>query len=142
MQYNPVITSDGNNGAMIAWTDQRSGDYFDVYAMRVDQYGNIPPANVTENPSLRYLAQNYPNPFNPSTRIEYSLEASSRVSLRIYDCSGRLIRTLVDGCRERGAHSEFWDGRGEDGRSMSSGIYFYHLVAGHYSETKKMILLK
>jgi C1A family cysteine protease len=88
------------------------------------------------------LAQNYPNPFNPYTEIKYEIPASCRVRLKIFDVSGRLIRTLVDGHREKGRHSELWDGREENGRPVASGIYFYRLETGRYSETKRMVLLR
>ncbi len=88
------------------------------------------------------LRQNYPNPFNPSTKIVFSLARSSRVSLSIYDVTGRLIRVLLDERWESGKHQITWDGRSADGREVSSGIYFYRLVAGDFVQTRKMVLLR
>ena len=88
------------------------------------------------------LVQNYPNPFNPYTFIKYEIPVPCRVRLKIFDVSGRLIRTLVDGHRNEGRYSELWDGRDTGGRSVASGIYFYRIEAGRYSETKRMVLLR
>lgn len=88
------------------------------------------------------LSQNQPNPFNPTTTIRFSLPASEEVGLAIYAADGKLVRTLVDGVRERGAHSATWDGRDMAGNPVSSGVYFYRLTAGKFNESKKMVLLK
>lgn len=88
------------------------------------------------------LSQNYPNPFNPVTMIDYSLREQSPVTLRIYDVSGRLVRTLVDGIKAAGPHKECWDGMNGLGKTVASGIYFYRMDASGFSETKKMILLR
>ncbi|MBI3873137.1 MAG: carboxypeptidase regulatory-like domain-containing protein [candidate division Zixibacteria bacterium] len=88
------------------------------------------------------LAQNYPNPFNPSTQISYSLKADGRVRLEIVNILGQNIRTLVEGFRSRGAYSEIWDGRDDQGSGVPSGIYFYRLVQDDHSLVRKMVLLK
>ncbi len=94
-----------------------------------------------DNPPL-FLSQCYPNPFNPSTTIRFSLDSSRQVSLKIFDISGRLIRTLVDGRQKSGEHIEIWNGTDSQGNRVASGVYFYRLEAGSYVETKKMVLLK
>jgi flagellar hook assembly protein FlgD len=83
-----------------------------------------------------------PNPFNPITRIEFELAAAGRVEIAIYDVSGRLVRTLLDEHRRAGGHSVTWDGRDGAGSAVASGIYFYSLNAGTFSQTKKLILMK
>jgi hypothetical protein len=89
------------------------------------------------------LQQNVPNPFNPSTTIAYEVpEGGAQVSLQIFDVSGRLVRTLVDGHETSGSKSVTWDGRDEDGRPVSSGIYFSRMTAPEFSESAKMILMK
>ena len=94
-------------------------------------------------PKTVSLYQNVPNPFNPTTVIRYDVPAGSGVvSLRIYDVTGALIRTLVDGTVTPGHKSATWDGRDARGNQVSSGIYFYRLVAGSTTLTKKMVLLK
>jgi|GEM_PF-2762559 len=89
------------------------------------------------NPTEYYLAQNYPNPFNPTTNIEFRIANFEFVSLKVYDALGREIANLINEEKQPGTYSvEF------DGSSLSSGIYFYQIVAGSYNEVKKMILIK
>jgi hypothetical protein len=88
------------------------------------------------------LEQNMPNPFNPTTTIRYSLAADVNVSLMVYDVAGRRVRTLVNGDQRANAYRVTWDGLNDNGERVSSGMYFYKLVAGTYTQTKKMILLK
>jgi len=88
------------------------------------------------------LHQNYPNPFNPITTIEYSLEARSYVSLRVYNVAGQLEKILVEGIQEMGRYRLGWDGRDSQGRSLASGVYFCLLETDSFSQTRKMILLR
>jgi len=83
-----------------------------------------------------------PNPFNPSTDIRFSLPRDTRVSLRIYDVSGRLVRTLLDGERAAGPHSERWDGRNDRGQGTASGVYYIRLMAGTETSIKPMTLVR
>jgi hypothetical protein len=94
------------------------------------------PGLVTE------LRGNYPNPFNPETTISYSLKEATPVSIGIYNVKGQLVRTLVSEAKEAGSHSVVWNGRDNDNRSVSSGVYFYKMSAGKYSSTRKMIMMK
>ena len=89
------------------------------------------------------LEQNYPNPFNPSTTIRFSLPVRERVSLKIYDMTGREVRTLLNG-EERpvGASEVVWDGRNSAGQTVASGVYFYTLSWGNFFKTNKMTLVK
>ncbi len=86
----------------------------------------------------------YPNPFNPTTTIKYSIADAGRVSLRIYNAAGQLVRTLVD--EEQSPRPEgfaaTWDGLGNRGEAVASGVYFYKLTAKEFSQTKKMVFLK
>ena len=92
-------------------------------------------------PSL-WLGQNHPNPFNPSTLIRYSVPAASGVTLRIYDVSGRVVRTLADSNHPAGDYERAWDGRDEHGTAVAAGVYFYRLSTGAQTLTRKMILVK
>jgi hypothetical protein len=106
--------------------------------------------NSTEEPTgadpLAYeysLSQNYPNPFNPTTTIRYTVRDRAQVSLNVYNVAGQLIRTLVNESKSPGqVHTAIWDGRNDAGVTVSSGVYFYKLVAGDYVQTRKMVLLK
>ena len=95
-----------------------------------------------EIPKSFHLSQNCPNPFNLSTIIKYSLKKTSYVSLKIYNIRGELVKTLVDHKQKPGTHQKIWDGKNQTGKEAAGGIYFYKLVAGEQSQTKKMILLK
>ncbi len=88
------------------------------------------------------LEQNSPNPFNPQTAIRFSLDSRQSVKLAVYDVNGRLVRMLENGVKEVGTHSVTWDGRDNAGATVSSGVYFYRLEAGKFSQTKKMVMLK
>ncbi len=91
----------------------------------------------TEVPSKYALNQNYPNPFNPTTNISYMIPKSSQVSLKVYDIKGQLISTLYEGTQNAGIYlTQF------DGSKLASGIYFYKLEAGDYSEVRKMTMIK
>jgi hypothetical protein len=88
-------------------------------------------------PTTTGLHQNYPNPFNAETNISFSLAEAGDVSLNVYDLSGRLVTTLVDGQMEAGEHVVSWDAS-----SVSSGVYFLRLATADFSATKTMNLLK
>ncbi len=83
------------------------------------------------------LEQNFPNPFNPTTTIQYSLPQRSNVTLKVYDVLGNEVATLVNEEKGRGIYSVNFDAS-----QLASGIYFYHLQAGFYVQTRKMILIK
>jgi len=88
------------------------------------------------------LEQNYPNPFNPSTEISFSLPAPSSVRLVVVNMLGQEVAVLAEGSLRAGWHSVTWDGRTTGGRPVASGLYLYHLQAGEFSESRKMMLLK
>jgi beta-glucanase (GH16 family) len=84
-----------------------------------------------------------PNPFNPSTTIAYDLPERSTVDLVVYDTAGRVVRTLVAAENvAAGRHEVVWNGRDDDGRPTASGVYFCRLVAGGYSETRRITLIR
>ena len=125
--------------------------YYKVSA--IDVHGNesdcavLRPEDVTgaetpDVPEASYLSQNFPNPFNPATRIAFGLEAPANVRLRVYDAAGRLVRTLSDGSRSAGHYTEIWDGRNARGELVASGVYFYRLEVGPFTQTRKMILAR
>ena len=88
------------------------------------------------------LEQNYPNPFNPSTIIRYSIVSPSIVTLKIYDILGREVKTLVNQEQNNGTYEVNWNGDNEFGNKVSTGVYFYKIDAGTYSDVKKMLLIK
>lgn len=110
--------------------------------------GNIVPEPTGIDPDLgpelvNALETNYPNPFNPVTTIRYSIREKAHVSLRIYNAAGQLVRTLVDQAQSPSDVKPIaWDGTNGAGQTVSSGVYFYKLVANDFVKTRKMVLLK
>ncbi len=88
------------------------------------------------------LLQNFPNPFNRGTQIRFRLPQACHVSLRIYNQTGRLVRTVVSGTLDAGEHRLVWDGLDDSGTPLPSGVYVARLTAGDYHEAKKMLLLR
>jgi hypothetical protein len=93
-------------------------------------------------PAAFSLEQNIPNPFNPTTTIHFTLPARLQVKLSVFDVRGRRLTTLVDREMPAGLSSIKWDGRDLRGSQVSTGVYFYRIVAGSYVETRKMVMLK
>jgi hypothetical protein len=93
-------------------------------------------------PTEYSLSQNYPNPFNADTHIEFTLAQPGHTTLKIYNTTGQLVRTLVNEDLAATRHKVRWDGRNEYGQVVSSGIYFYRLASGKFAEMKKMSFLR
>ena len=101
-------------------------------------YGSTTGVSETTNtPDKFVLTQNYPNPFNPSTKISYTIPQGANVRLKVYDVTGREVKTLVDEFQSKGNYNINFNAS-----DLPSGIYFYRLTAGNFANTKKMILLK
>jgi len=133
-------TTTETNDYSFADNDILSGKYF--YRLKqIDFDGSFEYSDVVEVeiniPTAFSLSQNYPNPFNPSTRIEYSIPSDGFVSLTIHNTIGQEVSTLVNENQSAGKYSITFSAE-----SLPSGLYFYTLQNGIYSETKKMLLLK
>ncbi len=114
-----------------------STNYNVQQAMKTSLTGATGIVNQNSTPLNYSLSQNYPNPFNPTTNFSFSIPKSGNVSLKFYDVLGNEIETYLDGFINAGSYSvEF------DGSRLASGVYFYKLDAGNFSETKRMILSK
>lgn len=97
----------------------------------------VNPLVKTSLPTEYSLQQNYPNPFNPSTVINYSLPVEGFVSLKVFDVLGREIATLVNEPLNAGVHQIEWNAG-----NQPSGVYYYRLQAGTFTDTKKLLLTK
>ncbi len=139
-----------------------TGEDFTVISLRRDVGVQQKPEARSKTPEAR-LGQNFPNPFSHTTTITYHLtrrhgdagmgrlgsriqDQGSQITLAVYDLSGRLVRTLLD---QPSSHPTIqlsqevvWDGRDEEGRRVSTGVYFYRLTAGRFSDTKRMVLMR
>jgi tetratricopeptide (TPR) repeat protein len=98
--------------------------------------------HTNQVPTCTQLYNNYPNPFNPTTNICFDLASASRVSLNIYNIKGQKVYKLVDDYLEADKYRYQWDSINNNGRQVSSGVYFYQLRTMDYTKTCKMLLLK
>jgi hypothetical protein len=93
-------------------------------------------------PFTTQLKRAYPNPFNPSTMICFDVAQQERVIIEVFNAKGQKIKTLFDQIANPGSHQVLWDGTDSNSRKSSSGIYFYRMTAGKYTETHKMLMMK
>jgi glucose/arabinose dehydrogenase len=140
--FNDTITSHSKISTLVGTTLIQHTDGY-IYLCRFN-VGSIvkllpDPLGINNNsvPSDFWLEQNYPNPFNPYTAIKYNTGRESFVSVKIYDITGKEIAVLVNENKQQGSYEVVWNAA-----SYPSGIYFYRLTAGEFSEEKKMVLIK
>ncbi|MBU1101626.1 MAG: SBBP repeat-containing protein [Bacteroidetes bacterium] len=115
----------------------------DIFIIKMDE--DFSPVSSMGEPELDRdfrLMNNYPNPFNPSTLISFSLEKSSHVKLDVFNSLGEHIVNLIDNDLNAGDHTSNWNGKSSSREMANSGIYFYRLTSGNYSEVRKMVLQK
>ena len=125
--------------AKIKISDINNPQTFDVSdsVFSIEKISGVEEYNLNGAPVKFALSQNYPNPFNPSTNIYYSVPKRSFVTLQVYNILGKIVTTLVNGVREAGNYNINFNGS-----SLQSGVYFYRITAGSFTDTKKFILLK
>lgn len=169
--YNDVWLIKTNGSGDTLWTATYGGIYWDVgksvdqtndggyiiggdyYATGTNSYdfwlikiapdpNDVGPQNLYYIPKSLILKQNYPNPFNPVTKIIYIIPKLNFVKLKVYDVLGNEITTLVNEEKPAGEYNVEFNSHSDEGRNLSSGIYFYQLRAGEFIQTKKMILIK
>ena len=140
-QCQPVIAPLGDQQTLVAWIDHRAqADFldFDLYMQSlnistVTSVGHPP----TANPNACSLNQNYPNPFNPATTISFTIPQAGQTSLVIYDLLGRTVQTLMNSPLAAGDYHIQWNAE-----ALPSGVYFYRLTSGEFTDVKKTVLLK
>lgn len=121
-KYNYYVTGGGNSGNVFHTTNGGS--------VGVEENTGIIPDKFS-------ILQNYPNPFNPSTSIRYNVPSWSQIILKVYNINGKEIAELVNEIKSQGSYEVKFDGI-----NLPSGIYYYKLISGDFSETKKMLLIK
>ena len=128
-------SANGNDGTVIdaLW---REGVLLN-YPTAVDKT-----ASQVTRPQKYRLYANYPNPFNPHTSIQFELPQAVQIKLKVYDVTGKLVTTLVNGIKGSGIHVVEWGGIDSSGLKVSSGVYFYKIEAKDFCGSKKMLLLK
>lgn len=141
-QRRPAILSDGGGGAIVAWEDFRNGNT-DIFAMQVGADGTIP-TGVGDAPraSAVALTSNYPNPFSTRTTFGLHLSVDADVVVDVYDVAGRRVRHAELGRLSAGSRAMPFDGAGDDGRYLPSGIYFYRVSANGTTVTQKMVIAR
>ncbi|MDD2331054.1 MAG: FlgD immunoglobulin-like domain containing protein, partial [Candidatus Cloacimonetes bacterium] len=103
---------------------------------------NYPEINPPELPRTTALLSAYPNPFNPLTSLPYQLEKGADVRMDVFNSKGQLVRSFQASHPQGGIYNFYWDGRDQDGRAVTSGIYFYHMSSGNYKAARKVVLMK
>jgi hypothetical protein len=139
------LDTDSNN-VYVEWTDHRNGHTSNSYIATATR---LLPSGVEEKPTgnpwvnHRFeLAPSRPNPVVRGTELAFSLEQPAQASLKVYDLTGKLVRTLVDGSLAAGSHNARWDTRDESGRPVASGVYFYRLESGGLTATKELVVTR
>lgn len=137
-----VINPDGTGQYQV--TQPPYGHYGDYYPdLFIDTSSAAIQADHTVPlPSKLHLEQNFPNPFNSSTVIAYSMPIRERITLAVYDVTGREVRRLADNIQSEGEHFVVWDGKDDEGTQVPSGIYFYRMEAGRFQTTRKLVFLR
>ncbi len=115
---------------------------YQVVPRFLTDFGDVSNENNEVTPIMTQLVGNYPNPFNPETTIVFSTEKAEAVQIDIYNQRGQLIRSFEQITAGKGVHNLTWNGKDDRGSEVSSGVYFFRMRSGKYSNTKKMILMK
>jgi len=132
-----IQSVDLTGGTPVTILDSNDGIVFPLHLAILGESSIGVEDNLQDIPAFFKLSQNYPNPFNPVTTISYQLPKSEFVNMSIYNVAGQLVETLLNGHKNAGYHSVLWNASG-----VSSGLYFYRIEAGEYTETKKCLILK
>jgi plastocyanin len=138
------VWNSGNlaHGQSYSYTFSNTGNFPYHCAIHTSMHDTIfvsPQTGIDDQPtpSKFELSQNYPNPFNAATTIKYNLPQAFDVTVTIFDITGRKVETLVSGFQDAGEHEVIWNAS-----NASSGVYFYNVTAGQFSEMKRCVLLK
>lgn len=149
MQFVSVLNSQGISNALSSlyisndathnwvWADEHARQSLVKHWHAFQTATDVPPNVSLSTPIEFLLSQNYPNPFNPSTTINYELPTTGLVTLKLFDLLGREVAMLVNEEKSVGRYSVLWNAG-----NMPSGVYFYRLDAGTFSETRKLLLLR
>ncbi|HOE91103.1 MAG TPA: C25 family cysteine peptidase [Candidatus Cloacimonadota bacterium] len=147
------IRGENHQSIVITFAPTHSGEFDGVFTVTTNDAQN-PELSIPYTAScsavsndvtplfITKLEGNYPNPFNPSTSIAFSLKEKSPVSISIYNVKGQLVKSLLNSEMTAGRHSVSWNGKDNQQKSVSSGVYFYRMESKDYSGVRKMLLMK
>jgi subtilisin-like proprotein convertase family protein len=138
---------EGSMGEWEIWVSDNAGvDVGTLNTWCVHIWGgastDVPDGEFADVPHDHVLRRASPNPFNPVTKVVYGLPSEGRVSLKVYNVAGKLVRVLADGFEEAGYHQAVWDGRDDRGQAVASGVYFARMEAEGFEASTRMVLLK
>jgi hypothetical protein len=134
----PAATENGQR-IWSAWESNVSGEW-KLYGSTILVITGVPQG--TNQPEGFRVFQNYPNPFNPSTTIKFEVTRPGRVCIVVSDVLGRTVRTIVDETFQSGVHETVWNGKNDNGVSVSSGVYSYRMTTEGGSLKRRMVLLR
>jgi hypothetical protein len=137
-----VIQVTGGGYLVCGSTESSGAGSLDIWLIRLEVDGTTSIDEKSFLVNQFQLNQNYPNPFNPSTKISWQSTVGSHQTLKIYDLLGNEVATLVDEYKPAGTYEVEFNSHSDEVLNLNSGVYFYKLISGTYSETRKMILLK
>jgi hypothetical protein len=144
-QQTPTAVPDGSGGAVVIWTDRRSGTDYDIYAQLITGTGQVaPPVDVpvTAGPAFFLLAPR-PNPASGPTTFVFGLPEARVVEVRIFDLAGRTVRTLADSRPfPSGVRHLTWDGCDQSGRRAAAGVYLVRLRAGDEMQVRRLVKIE
>ena len=136
-QYTELVVGQTYTAGVSAFYDEGESEIIEVsFVYQGAGSGSNVPILATE------LGANYPNPFNPTTTISFTLKEAIDVKIDVYNITGQYVKTLINKHLEADNHNIVWNGNDNEGKSVSSGVYYYKMQAGRYTSTKKMILMK
>ena len=125
----------------IAGTNLVAGTGSGVWSRPLSEMVTSVQRQSTHLPTQFSLDQNYPNPFNPATTMSFVISHQSFVTLKVYDMLGEQVATLVNEVKQPGEYTVRWNAASATG-GLPSGVYFYRLQAGSFTETKKLLLIR
>lgn len=135
--FSNVLSLDYSNNDILIYQNGKSAG-FSVRCIKGAGLTNVENDYSYDNiPSDFQLSQNYPNPFNPVTEIKYSIGKASNVSIKVYDVMGREVAELINDYKPSGNYSVDFNAS-----NLASGVYYYRMISGNYSNTKKLLLMK
>ncbi len=132
-----VVPVNGGGYIVCGSTESSGAGNADIWLIRLDSDGSVSVDEQISTVNQFQLNQNYPNPFNPSTKISWQISVGGHQTLKIYDVLGNEVVTLVDEYKPAGSYEIDFNAI-----ELNSGVYFYKLISGTYSETRKMMLIK
>jgi len=113
-----------------------------VTARMLSDWSDVPVDDAIETPIVAKLIGIYPNPFNPSTTISFYTTKTESAQITIFNQKGQVVRTWDIDSREDGIKHILWNGKDQNGKPVSSGVYYCQMVSGKYSSSRKMVLMK